>query len=174
MTSISVRSSSARGCGLLRGVLGVCSFAAMDHAWLVKCIEHRRGDQRVVRHRQKWLHAGVLEEGQWHAQEEGPPHEVAEPLGGASLPALCPGPVGRPRAAAIRTRRCDHRALRRRLHRGRRTPTTPNGSGEHCGNGWDSSSWSCILSKRGCRCGRCAVERRQRRGANRRLATFSA
>ena len=46
----------------------------MDHAWLVKCIEHRRGDQRVVRHRQKWLHAGVLEEGQWHAQEEGPPH----------------------------------------------------------------------------------------------------
>ena len=48
-------------------------FDAIDHAWLVQCIEHRIGDQRVVRHRQKWLHAGVLEEGQWHAQEEGTP-----------------------------------------------------------------------------------------------------
>jgi RNA-directed DNA polymerase len=48
-------------------------FDAIDHAWLVKFIEHRIGDQRVVRHMQKWLHAGVLEEGQWHAQEEGTP-----------------------------------------------------------------------------------------------------
>ena len=39
----------------------------------MQCIAHRIGDQRVVRHRQKWLHAGVLEEGQWHAQEEGTP-----------------------------------------------------------------------------------------------------
>jgi group II intron reverse transcriptase/maturase len=48
-------------------------FEAMDHAWLVKFIEHRIGDQRVGRHMQKWLPAGVLEEGQWHAQEEGTP-----------------------------------------------------------------------------------------------------
>jgi RNA-directed DNA polymerase len=48
-------------------------FDAMDHAGLVQFIEHRMGDQRVVRHMQKWLHAGVLEEGQWHAQEEGTP-----------------------------------------------------------------------------------------------------
>jgi len=48
-------------------------FDAIDHAWLLKCIEHRMGDQRVVRHMQKWLQAGVLEEGQWHAQEEGTP-----------------------------------------------------------------------------------------------------
>jgi RNA-directed DNA polymerase len=48
-------------------------FDAIDHAWLVRFIEHRIGDQRVVRHIQKWLHAGVLEEGQWHAQEEGTP-----------------------------------------------------------------------------------------------------
>src|SRR5262245_26702520 len=46
---------------------------AIDHAWLVKFIEHRIGDQRVVRHMQKWLHAGVLEDGQWHAQEAGTP-----------------------------------------------------------------------------------------------------
>ena len=39
----------------------------------MKFIEHRIGDQRVVRHMQKWLQAGVLEEGQWHAQEVGTP-----------------------------------------------------------------------------------------------------
>ena len=48
-------------------------FDAIDHAWRVKFIEHRIGDQRVVRHMQKWLQAGVLEEGQWHAQAEGTP-----------------------------------------------------------------------------------------------------
>jgi group II intron reverse transcriptase/maturase len=46
---------------------------AIDHAWLGKCIEQRIGDQRVVRQRQKGLHAGVLEDGPWHAQEEGTP-----------------------------------------------------------------------------------------------------
>ena len=48
-------------------------FDAIDHAWLVQCIEHRIGDQRVVRPMQQWLHAGVLEEGQGHAPEEGTP-----------------------------------------------------------------------------------------------------
>jgi RNA-directed DNA polymerase len=48
-------------------------FDAIDHEWLVKFIEHRMGDQRVVRHMQKGLKAGVLEDGQWRAQEEGTP-----------------------------------------------------------------------------------------------------
>lgn len=48
-------------------------FEAIDHEWLVKFIEHRIGDQRVVRHVHKWLKAGVLEDGQWRAQEEGTP-----------------------------------------------------------------------------------------------------
>jgi len=38
-------------------------FDTVDHAWLVKFIEHRIGDQRVVRLIQKWLNAGVLEDG---------------------------------------------------------------------------------------------------------------
>jgi len=38
-------------------------FDAVDHAWLVKMIEHRIGDRRVVRLIQKWLSAGVLEDG---------------------------------------------------------------------------------------------------------------
>jgi len=38
-------------------------FDTLDHEWLVKFIEHRIGDQRVVRLIQKWLKAGVLEDG---------------------------------------------------------------------------------------------------------------
>jgi RNA-directed DNA polymerase len=35
----------------------------LDHGWLVKFLEHRIGDRRVVRLIQKWLRAGVLEDG---------------------------------------------------------------------------------------------------------------
>ena len=38
-------------------------FDNLDREWLVKFIEHRVGDQRIVRLIQKWLKAGVLEEG---------------------------------------------------------------------------------------------------------------
>ena len=38
-------------------------FDTLDHGWLVKFIEHRVGDRRVVRLIQKWLSAGVLEDG---------------------------------------------------------------------------------------------------------------
>lgn len=48
-------------------------FDAIDHAWLVKFIEHRIGDRRVVRLIQKWLQAGVLEEGAWSRSVEGTP-----------------------------------------------------------------------------------------------------
>jgi RNA-directed DNA polymerase len=46
-------------------------FDTLDHRWLVKFIEHRIGDPRVLRQLRKWLNAGVLEAGQWHEQEEG-------------------------------------------------------------------------------------------------------
>jgi group II intron reverse transcriptase/maturase len=38
-------------------------YDAVDHEWLVKFVEHRIGDERVVRHIKKWLNAGVLEDG---------------------------------------------------------------------------------------------------------------
>lgn len=38
-------------------------FGTLRHEWLMKFIEHRVGDQRVVRLIQKWLNAGVLERG---------------------------------------------------------------------------------------------------------------
>jgi len=38
-------------------------FDTLDHGWLVKFLEHRAADRRVVRLIQKWLRAGVLEDG---------------------------------------------------------------------------------------------------------------
>lgn len=46
-------------------------FDTLDHGWLVKFIEHRVADQRVVRLIQKWLNAGVLEDGELRRSEVG-------------------------------------------------------------------------------------------------------
>ena len=46
-------------------------FDTLDHGWLVKFIEHRIGDRRVVRLIQKWLNAGVLEDGKRMQSEQG-------------------------------------------------------------------------------------------------------
>jgi RNA-directed DNA polymerase len=48
-------------------------FTSLDHAWLVKFLEHRIADKRVLRLIQKWLKAGVIEDGAWSASEEGSP-----------------------------------------------------------------------------------------------------
>jgi RNA-directed DNA polymerase len=48
-------------------------FSSLDHRWLERFLEHRIGDRRVLRLIQKWLAAGVIEEGSWTAYEEGVP-----------------------------------------------------------------------------------------------------
>jgi RNA-directed DNA polymerase len=56
-------------------------FSSLDHSWLVKFLEHRIADRRVLRLIQKWLAAGVIEEGSWTACEEGVPQGAsASPL----------------------------------------------------------------------------------------------
>ena len=46
-------------------------FDNLDHGWLTKFVEHRVGDPRIVRLIQKWLSAGVLEDGTWTRSEVG-------------------------------------------------------------------------------------------------------
>ena len=46
-------------------------FDTLRHDWLVKFVEHRVGDRRVVRLIQKWLNAGVLEDGKRTRSEVG-------------------------------------------------------------------------------------------------------
>jgi RNA-directed DNA polymerase len=40
-------------------------FDNLDHGWLIKFVEHRVADPRILRLIQKWLKAGVMEEGTW-------------------------------------------------------------------------------------------------------------
>ena len=48
-------------------------YDAIDHEWLRRFVEHRIADKRVLRLIQKWLNAGVIEDGSWSASEEGAP-----------------------------------------------------------------------------------------------------
>ena len=57
-------------------------FDGISHEWFVKFVEHRIADQRVVRLIQKWLNAGVLEDGKRIRAEEGTPQ------GGSASPFL--------------------------------------------------------------------------------------
>ncbi|MDE3180479.1 MAG: group II intron reverse transcriptase/maturase, partial [Acidobacteriota bacterium] len=57
-------------------------FDSISHEWLVKFIEHRTADRRVARLIQKWLRAGVLEDGKHLRVEEGTPQ------GGSASPLL--------------------------------------------------------------------------------------
>jgi len=61
-------------------------FDTIDHEWLVKFLEHRIGDKRILRLIRKWLRAGVSEEGvseegQWSETTVGTPQgAVISPL----------------------------------------------------------------------------------------------
>ncbi len=52
----------------------ICGFFdAISHDWLVKFVEHRIADRRVLRHIKKWLNAGVIEDGIRTEVDEGTP-----------------------------------------------------------------------------------------------------
>jgi RNA-directed DNA polymerase len=56
-------------------------FTSLDHRWLERFLEHRIADRRVLRLIQKWMAAGVIEDGSWTASEEGVPQGAsASPL----------------------------------------------------------------------------------------------
>lgn len=56
-------------------------FDGISHEWLVKFVEHRIADRRVVRLIQKWMNAGVLEDGKhWRVEEGTPQGGSASPL----------------------------------------------------------------------------------------------
>jgi RNA-directed DNA polymerase len=46
-------------------------FDEMDQEWLIRFLEHRIGDRRIIRLIRKWLKAGILEEGVVSVSERG-------------------------------------------------------------------------------------------------------
>ena len=57
-------------------------FTSLDQAWLMRFLEHRIADGRVLRLIRKWLTAGVIEDGSWAGTPEGTPQ------GGSASPLL--------------------------------------------------------------------------------------
>ena len=56
-------------------------FDTLDHTWLMKFLEHRVADRRILRLIRKFLRAGVSEDGQWSKTEVGTPQgAVISPL----------------------------------------------------------------------------------------------
>jgi len=48
-------------------------YDTIDHGWLKKFVEHTIADKRMVRLLMKWLHAGVMEDGELREVHEGAP-----------------------------------------------------------------------------------------------------
>ncbi|SRR6266566_2162972 len=56
-------------------------YGSFSHEWMVKFLQHRIGDRRILRLIKKWLRAGVLEDGEWSETEKGTPQgSVITPL----------------------------------------------------------------------------------------------
>jgi RNA-directed DNA polymerase len=56
-------------------------FDAIDHEWMMRMLEHRIADKRVLRLIRKWLIAGVSEDGEWSRTTVGTPQgAVISPL----------------------------------------------------------------------------------------------
>jgi len=48
-------------------------FGSLDHGWLLRFVEHRVGDPRILSLIRKWLKAGVMEDGAFEGSEVGTP-----------------------------------------------------------------------------------------------------
>src|SRR6516164_9594532 len=48
-------------------------FASLSHDWVLRFVEHRVGDPRLISLIRRWLKAGVLEDGEVYPNEEGTP-----------------------------------------------------------------------------------------------------
>src|SRR6202171_1551311 len=56
-------------------------FDTLSHEWMLQFVQHRVADRRILRLIQKWLKAGVLEEGEWSETKRGTPQgAVISPL----------------------------------------------------------------------------------------------
>jgi len=48
-------------------------FDTVSHDWLIRFVEHRIADTRMIRLIRKWLKAGVMDDGEWSSSEAGTP-----------------------------------------------------------------------------------------------------
>ncbi len=90
----------------------VRDFFGSSQEWLVRFLERRVGDKRIIRLIRKWPKAGILEDGVVTVADRGTGQgSVISPLLGNIYPSLRPRPLGRALATARGPGRHDHRAL---------------------------------------------------------------
>jgi retron-type reverse transcriptase len=103
-------------------------FDEISQQWLIRFLEHRIGDRRIIRLIRKWLKAGILEDGVVSVSDSGTGQgSVILTAACQRLPALRARSLGRTLATARGHGRYDHRALCRQLHRRLPAPSRRSG-----------------------------------------------
>jgi hypothetical protein len=152
-------------------------YDAMAHEWLVKFIEHRIGEQRVVRHIRKWLKAGMLEDGHGRQQEEGRPKRGAQVHSWRTFICTLSLPSGRRSGVAgTHGELSSSCATVTTSASASSTKTPPSSFCATCGNAFRGSTWNCTLTRHASvslGVGQATGARGGARG-NRRPSTFSA
>jgi retron-type reverse transcriptase len=126
-------------------------FGTVNHGWLLKFIGHRVADPRILRLIQKWLRAGVSEDGQWSKTDVGVPQgAVASPL----LANVYLHYVFDLWVQQWRTRFATGDVVVVRYADVSSSASSivarPSGSCGNCGNACSRSAWSCTRTKPGC------------------------
>ena len=125
-------------------------FDAVSHEWLIRFVEHRVGDRRILRLIRKWLKAGVMEDGNLA------PTEVGTPQGAVISPLLAnihlhyastSGPISG--ASNMPRVRSSWFAMRMTSSWAASTSEKRSDSWRTCGSGWRSSRYRCIRKRHG-------------------------
>jgi hypothetical protein len=96
-------------------------FDNMNHEWTMKFVEHRVADRRILRLIQKWLKAGVSEDGQWSESTVGTPQgAVVSPRSNGSFTVW--------RKTAKKRMVAKLQAIKAELHRRMHEPTAEVGA----------------------------------------------
>jgi len=116
-------------------------FGSLSDEWMLRFVEHRVGDRRLISLIRRWLKASILEDGELHANEEGTPQggSISVLLSNV-LSALCARSVVRARGQAPVTGRSLSGAVHRRLCAvlpiSRGCSTCPEGTVPETGEVW--------------------------------------
>ena len=87
-------------------------YDAMAHSWIIRFLEHRIADKRILRLIAKWLKVGTIEDGRVTRSQVGAPQgAVISPILANALPALRVRSVGPKMAPNQGDRRHDRRPL---------------------------------------------------------------
>jgi RNA-directed DNA polymerase len=123
-------------------------FDNISHEWMMKFVQHRVGDRRVLRLIRKWLKAGVVEDGVRQAVTKGTPQ------GAVISPLLANIYLHYVYDLWVEQWRKRHAHGAMIVVRYAATPSSasstglmPNGSWRTCATGWRTSNWSYIPTR---------------------------